>query len=180
MVNIAPEPKGNGSRRRVFRIPPGGHDASRSKSRRLTSRTPSSGTWKPGIALHGRRHSVVKLSYRAAGTGCRNKRMPVCNVQDRDPCLNTKVCPRPTGLLWRENLENQQYEATQMTAVNISTKCALTDAPSATISYLASESWSAMERIVYWLQIIIAKVTGKNGYRVSLRTGLSKGLSCVR
>ena len=81
--------------------------------------------------------------------GGRNKRMPFCNGWDRGTCLNMKVCPRPTGPLLREKLENHLNKGKQMTAI--------AGAPLTKITHWKVIDWKIVEDQVKRLQLRIAK-----------------------
>jgi hypothetical protein len=94
--------------------------------------------------------------------------MSSCNAMDRGQCLNTKVCPRPTGAFWQEILENQNHEEPQMTALEIP----LTDAPSTRPANWPRELWCTVERLGTWLQSNIAKVVSNVWLPGRLNPGL--------
>lgn len=87
--------------------------------------------------------------------------MPDCNGLDSGLSLDTKVCPRPAGLLSQENLENRDDEETQMTTMALP----LMGASSTCVDDWEAIDWSRVKQQVKRLQMRIAKATreGRQG-----------------
>ncbi|MBP9777727.1 MAG: group II intron reverse transcriptase/maturase [Rickettsiaceae bacterium] len=81
--------------------------------------------------------------------------------------LDTKVCPRPTGLLWQDNLENLINEGRQMMVA-----VSATSAPSDELKW-NTINWDHINKQVFKLQVRIAKAIRNRKF------GLAKSLQWI-
>jgi len=99
----------------------------------------------------------VRNTYSCAGLGCRKKRRLLCNGEDTEVerPLDTKVSPRPAGILVQEEWENRIMKERQMTpSIN-----SMSGAPSTGQSKWANLNWSRIKKSVNRLQLRIAQAT---------------------